>query len=129
LRRALATWGPVLAWGGLLSFLASRPAESLPRLPWGLPGMDKLVHAALYAPLGFLTQRALGLPRLWAAGLAGAFVGLGWGAFDEWLQSGAAGREPDGMDVVADAVGAAAGAGAAWFLRLGRPGGRNVGYH
>lgn len=126
---ALLRWAPLLAWGGFLTFLATRPADRLPELPWGFPGSDKLLHAVCYAPLGLLLQRALGLRRALPAVLAGAAIGAGWGLLDEWLQMGAPGREPGWGDLLADTAGAAAAAWIAWRFGLGRRAKRTLRYH
>lgn len=106
---ALSRWGPLLAWGGLLSFLAARPPDALPDTDWWLSRFDKVVHAAFYAPLGLLLHRAVRWRRPLASAAAGAGIGLLWGLLDEWIQSGVPGRSPEALDVLADVLGAAAG--------------------
>ncbi len=105
----MVRWGPLLAWGGFLSFLAARPADALPATDWWLARFDKVVHAAFYAPLGALLHRAV----RWRTALlsigAGAGIGLAWGVIDECIQSSVPGRMADPLDVCADLLGAAAG--------------------
>ena len=103
------TWGPAVLWAAALLFLGTRPADDLPDVDW-YPGLDKAAHAALYALLGFLAQRAAGQGTARGALLRGAAVGLCWGLVDEALQGTAAGRSPGAGDLAADTIGAAAGA-------------------
>lgn len=97
-------WLPPLAWAALLFALSHRPADGLPTL---FAGADKLVHLALYAPLGWWLARALGV------GWLAVVVAAAYGVSDEWHQSWVPGRTPSAADVAADAVGAALGAWAA----------------
>ncbi|BAW01454.1 VanZ family protein [Thermus thermophilus] len=89
-----------LLWMGALWWLSDRPATGagLPH-PW-----DKLAHFLAYALLGALWRRGLG--RFLPAFLLAAFYGV----VDEWHQSLVPGREAFGLDLVADFLGAYAGA-------------------
>lgn len=109
--RRIALWIPPAVWAGLILLLSAQPSSRLP--PSGIPGADKLVHAAIYAVLGALVARAAlgagirrGVALILAAGGAAAF-----GLFDEWTQQFSAGRFPDLADAGADTVGAVLGAG------------------
>lgn len=105
-------FAPALLQASLIFALSARPAGDYPQVE--LPGLDKAVHFGLYAPLGAALQWALGGPAAWAAGLGAAY-----GVSDEVHQAFVPTREPDVFDVVADALGAAAGAFgmAAWRRR------------
>jgi hypothetical protein len=111
---ALLRWLPVVVWAGLIFGLSS-----IPDLGTGLGGWDlvlrKLAHAAEYAVLGALLQRALGRP--WVAFAAGALYAVS----DELHQSFVPGREGSALDVALDAVGVAVGVAVwrrAWAQRL-----------
>jgi VanZ family protein len=82
---------------------------------------DKLAHMAVYGLLGLLVVRALSDGRLaqvsWGRAAAALGISLLYGLSDEWHQSMVPGRHSELMDVVADAVGAAAGV--AGFASLG----------
>uniref|UniRef100_A0A7C5ZZU9 VanZ-like domain-containing protein n=1 Tax=Thermus tengchongensis TaxID=1214928 RepID=A0A7C5ZZU9_9DEIN len=85
---------------GLLWWLSSQPATGM-----GLPHpWDKGAHFLAYLLLGFLLR--LGLGRFLPAFLLAAL----YGALDEWHQSFVPGREAFGWDLLADALGAWAGA-------------------
>ena len=90
--------------------LSAQPARALPRV--GLPHADKLVHAGLYAVLAALLARALLGSRLrpLLAGALAVLLATGFGGIDELSQQLSPGREPSGLDLVADAVGAGVGA-------------------
>lgn len=96
-------WGPALAQAGLIFTLSAQPADAYPEVR--VPGADKIVHFGLYAPLGAALCHALG----GRAGLA-AVAGAVYGATDELHQAFVPGRSPDPLDVLADALGAVAGA-------------------
>lgn len=110
-RRALAAAALALAWAGLI-FWASHQANPFPSLPKGLLSHDKLIHAGVFAVLGYLARVALsplGLApgRAWALA---ALASIGWGALDEVHQSFIPNRDADVLDLLADAAGAAIGA-------------------
>ena len=95
-------WLPVLVWAGLIFALSS-----IPDLGTGLGGWDlvlrKIAHAAEYAVLGALLQRALGRP--WLAFALGSLYAIS----DEVHQSFVAGRQGSPLDVVLDAAGVMVG--------------------
>jgi len=97
-----AFWGAAL-YAALIFALSARPGDDYPTIP--APGIDKIVHFALYAPLGGLLCLALGGRIAWAV-LGGALYGV----TDELHQAFVPGRCPDAGDAAADALGAAAGA-------------------
>jgi len=79
-----------LLWAGAITWSSAQPAGTL---PVGLAHpLDKAVHFAVYAVLGWLVASGLGQPGpAWV--LAAAF-----GAFDELHQSRIPGREADLRD-------------------------------
>ena len=92
-------------------------ASSVPDLG-ELPAMsDKSWHALAYSGLGALVAFALaeGRPlRLsWGRALVAVAIATVYGATDEWHQSFVPGRAADAADLLADAIGAAAGVTAA----------------
>jgi VanZ family protein len=105
--RAIATWLPLIAYAGAITWLSSQPADDLPEVTF--PGEDKLVHLALYAGLGALGGRAAARAGLARAALIVLAACIGYGLFDEWYQQFTPGRSSDLLDFAADAVGASAG--------------------
>lgn len=102
-------WGPVVLHMGAI-FLASSTPD-----PVTLPGRftDKLAHMAVYALLGALVARAAagGLPAVTSRHLVIAVVlSTIYGLTDEWHQSFVPQRTADPFDLIADAIGAFAGA-------------------
>ncbi len=101
-------WLPVLLWAGLIFALSS-----VPDLGTGLGGWDlvlrKIAHAAEYAVLGALLQRALGRP--WLAFALGALYAIS----DEIHQSFVPGRQGSPLDVALDTAGVMVGVGL-WHL-------------
>ena len=100
MRSGLRVHGPLARGAFALAGLASlailfAPASDVPSAP---PGMDKLVHATLFAALA-LTGRWAGLAR---AGLASALVL--YAASSEVIQ-GLIGRDAAVGDLLADVVG------------------------
>ena len=101
-------WLAALGWAVGILVATSIPGGNLPR---AFPGADKLVHLALYAPLGVLVARALhasGARR--AAGQAawaGAFALFA--AADEWHQDLIPGRSSDRIDWLVDVVASTTG--------------------
>ncbi len=95
-------WLPVLTWAGLIFAFSS-----VPDLGTGLGGWDlvlrKIAHAAEYAVLGALLQRALRRP-----GVAFA-LGTLYAISDEVHQSFVSGRHGSPLDVALDAAGVAVG--------------------
>ncbi|MCX8038075.1 MAG: VanZ family protein [Candidatus Sumerlaeia bacterium] len=59
--RFMRLWLPVLAWAALIMGLTSIPGTALPKAPFS--HFDLLVHAGLYAVLGFFLQRLAVLAR------------------------------------------------------------------
>ena len=101
-------WAPPLIWAGVILILTSIPNPSVPR---SLASMDKLVHFALYAGLGFLLARAvLHQGPVWRVLLVSIVIASGGAALDEWHQQFIPGRSMDIADWRADAAGAIVGA-------------------
>jgi VanZ family protein len=92
-----------------------------PNLPPGL-SWDKILHAGAYAVMSALVTWAMARGRLREATgralLAGVLVAVAYGATDEWHQAFVPGRHADVFDLIADAAGALAAAGAirAWGI-------------
>jgi VanZ family protein len=110
----LALWGPVLALMAAI-FIAS----SIPDLP-AAPGdvSDKTMHMIAYGLLSAFVLRALAGAR-WKGvtgrrALAAVMLTTVYGVTDEIHQYFVEGRHADVADVVADAIGASAAAGAIW---------------
>lgn len=101
--RRLLRFVPAAAWAALIFWLSSQP--KLPDMPVFFPGIDKLHHAVAYGVLTLLLLFGAGMPRdaktWWLVGAAVAY-----GATDELHQAFVPGREPDILDLLADALGA-----------------------
>lgn len=97
---------PALLQAALIFALSARPGDTYPDV--SLPGADKLVHFALYAPLGAALVHALRGHWRWAGLLAALY-----GVSDELHQMFVPLRFADGFDVLADAVGGFVGA---WLM-------------
>ena len=97
---------PALLQAALIFALSSRSGDAYPEV--SLPGADKLVHFALYAPLGAALVYALRGHWRWAGLLAALY-----GVSDEVHQMFVPLRFADGFDVLADAVGGFVGA---WLM-------------
>lgn len=109
-------WLPVLVYCAAIFVQSSLPTtRHLPQ--W--PHLDKLLHAAAYALLGFLFFRALSGGRLAGSRnlsliLSIIFTGL-YGLSDEMHQSFVPGRTAEAADALADLVGGFLGAGCGWL--------------
>jgi VanZ family protein len=119
---AATLWLPVAAYMALIFGLSS--ISNPPATP---EHADKLLHALLYSGLGALVARALG--GGWhkfgpGAIIAAACFGAIYGASDELHQYVNPPRNVEGLDVLADTIGAAAGAVVlyAWGIIRGRDG-------
>jgi VanZ family protein len=111
--RTLWLWCPVVAYMAGLFVLSSQPV-----LPGASLTPDWTQHGVAYAGLALVTLRATSGGR-WAGVGAGALVAAWliavlYGVSDEMHQSFVPERMADLRDVIADAVGAALGLGAAW---------------
>ena len=104
-------WVLVASWCALVFVLSSVPGRDLPEMP--AENFDKLVHVAVYAILGALCVHAVratwrvGAPM---AALLAVVLATAYGVSDELHQMLTPGRSADVHDVMADAVGATAGA-------------------
>jgi hypothetical protein len=116
----LARWYPPVAFMAMIFLASSLPAGG------GIgevPGGDKLLHTVGYAVLAVLLCRTMALQRATLAGAAAAFaIAAVYGATDEFHQWFVPSRTCALGDWLADAVGAAAGAGTwlAWGSRRRR---------
>ena len=99
----------LFAYCALIFWLSSRSTLPMPELP--LPFMDKWIHAAAYAVMGWLAWQAIvhHRPARGALLLAALFCS-GYGVSDEWHQSFVPGRDADPFDWLADTIGGATGA-------------------
>ena len=100
-------WLPPALWAAFILVLTSIPSP--PETPGGIPHLDKLVHFALYAGLGWLSTRALRTPRPMTL-VTLLVVLVVFAAFDEWHQRFIPGRFPEFADWIADVCGATLGA-------------------
>lgn len=106
---------PPLAYMGLIFWLSS--LEDLSLLPGEVRESDKTLHGIEYAILGALWFRALAGPLVPSRALLAAFlVSALYGVSDELHQRFVPGRNCDGWDMLADAMGALVGASLLWAL-------------
>ncbi|MCS6771025.1 MAG: VanZ family protein [Kiritimatiellae bacterium] len=102
------SWLPAALWAGLLFWFSSRPPD--PRAPNWLFQHDKLTHAVAFGILGALAYLAVRVghrARPAPAALWGWLFAAAYGATDEIHQSFVPSRNPDVVDWLADAAGAA----------------------
>ena len=90
------------------------PSRSLPSV-----GSDKVYHLIAFGGLGVMLSWTLSLCIRDARkhALAVLIIAVLYAMFDEWSQQFVAGRQPDLMDVAADACGAVLGLVSFWVLR------------
>ena len=110
--RRARPWVWVAAWVGVILLGTSLPGSAVQGFP---VVSDKMVHFALYAPLGALLVNALGATpalrrRLLAATFLAVVIGVLFGAVDEWHQLFIPGRHADIGDWHADTKGILTGA-------------------
>jgi VanZ family protein len=116
-RSRFALWGPVVVYLAFIFALSS--ITHPPELP---SGFDKDLHAILYTGLGLLLARALsgGLAHRVTLGVmvATTVLAMLYGISDEIHQIFVPPRQVEVLDVVADTIGGALGAGAlyAWGI-------------
>ncbi|MAE70276.1 MAG: teicoplanin resistance protein VanZ [Gemmatimonadetes bacterium] len=114
-RLNLTLWVPVAAWAAAILVLNSIPNP--PSAPPTVVPVDKIVHFMEYCGLGALLFRAA-RGSAWKHPLAWAIaLGVAYGVADEVHQAYLPTRYAELADVLADAVGASAGA---LILRLTR---------
>ncbi len=111
--RTLALWGPVVAYMAVIFYVSSLPTAPLP------PGIsDEQGHSFGYAGLGVLMLRAVARGERtrvgWRTVALAIVLTTVYGMSDELHQSLVPGREADAHDIIADALGAAIGAGLVW---------------
>lgn len=98
-----------LLWMMVIFYLSS---QSIPALNLGFPNQDKVLHLGAY---GLLSMFILGGMQQSASGyrthqmVAAALLTILYGCSDEWHQSFVPGRMFDGLDVLADTLGAVLG--------------------
>lgn len=128
-KRFLIWWFPVILYCLFIFIQSAFPSPV--RTP-GVPLGDKLLHLTGYALLAALVFRAMNATRPGPAGrlwtMSVLFAAL-YGALDEVHQAFVPSRTADVLDLLADAAGAAIGAGAALWItaRKARPPRKNDG--
>lgn len=116
--RVILAWAPAAAYMALIWAISSMSAPSFPIELF--PLRDKGVHATEYGVLAFFLAHAC--RRTWLAhswrrvGLAAVYLTILWGFLDEVHQAFVPGRSADVLDLLADSVGACAGAAARWMV-------------
>jgi VanZ family protein len=115
-------WLPACAQMALIFATSSVPGTEIPGTIW-----DKLVHFMVYAVLGVCFLLPLAGGKLSGVTLSAvstaAALSMLYGICDEVHQAFTPNRTPDAFDVVADTIGATAGAALFLLVRaLARPG-------
>ena len=108
-------WAPVLFDAALISFLSSFSFHDPLFLKVQKNNVDKLFHIVEYAVFGLLLARALwGHSSFWHRArrvfCTALFIGVLYGALDEYHQRFVPYRESKASDLAADAIGVMAGA-------------------
>lgn len=106
--------GLLFVYLGALFALSQRRSVDLPARLSAVS--DTVIHAAVYAPLGFLLTVASG-PAHAAGALTGWAAATFFGAADELHQTLIPGRKGSVADVLRDSLGAGFGALHAWLWR------------
>jgi VanZ family protein len=114
-RDALPWLAALGAWAALIFILSSFPNPPGPRVtePRAIAA-----HLVFYAILGYLAHQAWSRLRGAngpAVALAAWLFAVAYGISDEFHQSFVPNRDASTLDVLADALGAAGGVGAAWW--------------
>ncbi len=109
-------WAPAVLYMMLIWLGSAVPSNSRLMPDVGITGADKVVHFAEFMVLGILlslplVHRTSFRPALWVWGIC-----VCWGALDELHQVYVPGREPDVLDLCADALGASFGIAATRYL-------------
>jgi VanZ family protein len=117
-RYLLIYWVPILIYLLIIFIQSSYPSIKTPRGSH----LDKLLHLAAYAILGFLFARAYGASR-WRGKTAlimilGVVSAASYGILDEVHQYFVPFRQADLLDVAADALGSLLGVGVYWWFAL-----------
>ena len=109
--RSVRAWIPAAAYMLLIWILSSGTHDiSFDQLPF----KDKAVHFCEYGLLGLLLAHAVvrtwPLLPMWRSLLTAVSLTVAWGFFDELHQAFVPGRTCDAKDLLADTIGAIAGA-------------------
>jgi VanZ family protein len=111
-RPLLYLWLPVIAWMGLIFYLSAQPDLPLPGLGWASFLVSSAAHVFVFGVLAVLWARALGRHR--HGWLVAFTLTVLYALSDEFHQAFVPGRDPDPLDLVCDALGAALGL-VGWF--------------
>ncbi|MFT6210053.1 MAG: VanZ family protein [Bacteroidia bacterium] len=107
-------------WTAFIVYGLSSKPNGIPTFPWlEEPGVDKLIHAILFAVEASLLAFVFGKterPKLWLPILAWCFI-LG-GGLEIFQHFWIVGRSGDVVDLLADAVGTLLGLQVIMFLRI-----------
>jgi hypothetical protein len=119
----VALWLAVIGWAATIVYFSSLPGPEIEEMmPFAL--WDKFLHFIAFVAGGVLLASALRQSTAWPRGriaLVGIAALTAFGATDEWHQLHTANRTgADVYDWLADALGAAAGAGMRMLAGRGR---------
>lgn len=100
-----------VGWFLLTTLLLAMPGNALPKTNLvEIPNFDKIVHVGLFAVLTFLTVYALNKPTYFKIAVV-ALMAILYGTIMEYVQLHlVAYRSFEGIDIIADAIGAIAAA-------------------
>ncbi len=121
-REVVLAWMPVVLYMAAIWTLSSLHLTDVPVRDFPLG--DKGVHFVEYGILGFLVAHATlrswpRHPALRTLPLA-VLIAFGWGVLDEIHQAFVPGRSAEVLDLVADVLGASAGAALRFAVRVAR---------
>ncbi len=116
--KKLIAWLPTVVFISIILFMSFRPGPRLPHIK----EIDKVIHAIAYCLLAILSYRSFFLSNFKKPALLAILLALAVGITDETLQYFNPRRTASLMDLVADVVGASAGAWAFVLLRSPRKG-------
>ncbi len=99
-----------VGWFLLTTLLLAMPGNALPKTNLvNIPNFDKIVHVGLFAVLSFLAVNALTQPTYFKISVV-ALMAIIYGTIMEYVQLHlVAYRSFEGIDIIADAIGAIAG--------------------
>ena len=104
----LKGWLPPIIWAGVILTGTSLPSSAVPSR---VSEFDKILHFTIYALLAVLLARQLSeVTTRWRAAILATVISVAFGAVDEWHQQFVQGRFPERADLLADTLGATAGA-------------------
>ncbi|MDN5215297.1 VanZ family protein [Fulvivirgaceae bacterium BMA12] len=108
----------------MIAILTLSPARAVPDVPfwWNIPYFDKIVHAAIFAPLAFLMARGMSRQYEHNARFGNFFYitfifSVLYGGLIEYLQNFVPGRSSEMLDLAANTIGVLIGLGTFHYFK------------